>query len=116
MGYEQRINLILDHSLDLGEQSAMEKTRLLIQSLLCYEETKDANGSRYKYTSNPVCIDTVNSAIYKLSSDCNANLVIWKMLISSLNEKDRLIMDWWLLQSKDLKFGKKMKGRFGRNY
>ena len=81
MDYEQRINFILDQSLDLGNQSAMEKIRLIIQSLLCYSE-----GGHY-YRSKTVCIDTVNSAINKLSADCNATLVIWKMLISSLDEE-----------------------------
>ena len=106
MDYEQWINFILDQSLDLGNQSVMEKARLLIKSLLCYSE----GGYNY-YRSKPVCIDTVNSAIDKLSADCNANLVIWKMLISSLDEEDRLLMDWLPLQNKDYKFGKKMKGR-----
>ena len=105
MDYEQRINFILDQSLDLGNQSAMEKARLIIQSLLCYSE-----GGHY-YRSKTVCTDTVNSAINKLSADCNATLVIWRMLISSLDEEGRLLMDWLSLEDKDYGFFKKMKGR-----
>ena len=108
MGYEQKINFILGQSLDLKDQSAMQKIKDLIKALLDFQE------GRYGVVSNTVCIATVNFAIAKLSAECNASKVIWKMIITSLDKNDRLEMKWSPLQEKDLKFEKAMRGRFGR--